>query len=74
MKLEAMIKRRDLLVEKLRKSQYHYQGNIAVPNSLLLQWDSWKFRIAHWNQKINAAIADSQEAKALADLKRRAGV
>ena len=74
MKLEAMIKRRDLLVAKLRKSQYHYQGNIAVPNSLLLQWDNWKFRITHWNQKINAAIADSPEAKALADLKRRAGV
>ena len=74
MKLEAMIKRRDLLIEKLRKSQYHYSGNIAVPNSLLLQWDSWKFRIAHWNQKINAAIDDSPEAKALADLKRRAGV
>ena len=74
MKLEAMIKRRDLLIAKLRKSQYFYSGNIAVPNSLLLQWDSWKFRIAHWNQKINAAIADSPEAKALADLKRRAGV
>ena len=74
MKLEAMIKRRDLLVAKLRRSQYHYQGNIAVPNSLLLQWDSWKFRIAHWNQKISTAIADSLEAKALADLKRRAGV
>ena len=74
MKLEAMIKRRDLLIAKLRRSQYHYQGNIAVPNSLLLQWDSWKFRIAHWNQKINAVIADSPEAKALADLKRRAGV
>ena len=74
MKLEAMIKRRDLLIEKLRKSQYHYQGNIAVPNSLLLQWDSWKFRIAHWNQKIRDAIADSPEAKALEDLKWRAGV
>ena len=74
MKLEAMIKCRDLLIAKLRKSQYLYSGNIAVPNSLLLQWDSWKFRIAHWNQRINAAIADSPEAKALADLKRRAGV
>ena len=74
MKLDAMIKRRDILIAKLRKSQYHYSGNIAVPNGLLLQWDNWKFRIAHWNQKINAAIADSPEAKALADLKQRAGV
>ena len=74
MKVEAMIKHRNLLIAKLRRSQYHYSGNIAVPNSLLLQWDSWKFRIAHWNQKINAAIADSPEAKALADLKRYAGV
>ena len=49
MKLETMIKRRDLLIAKLRRSQYYYQGNIAVPNGLLLQWDSWKFRIAHWN-------------------------
>lgn len=69
-----MIKRRDLLREKLRTSQFYYQGNIEVPSSLLLQWDTWEFRIAQWNQKINAAIADSPEAKALADLKRHAGV
>lgn len=74
MKLETMIKRRNLLEEKLHKSQCHYQGNIAVPNGLMLQWESWKFRIAHWNQKIEAAIKDSPEAKALADLRHRAGV
>ena len=74
MKLETMIKRRDLLVEKLRKSQYHYQGNIAVPASLSTYWSNLEFRIAQWNCKIKDAIENSPEAKALEDLKSKAGV
>ena len=51
-----------------------YQGNIAVPASLSTYWSNLEFRIAQWNCKINDAIENSPEAKALEDLKAKAGV
>ena len=74
MKLETMIRRRDALKKKLHDSKYHYQGNIAVPASLSTYWSNLEFRISQWNCKIKDAIENSPEAKALEDLKAKAGV
>ena len=74
MKLETIIRRRDALKKKLHDSKYNYQGNIAVPASLRTYWHNLEFRIAQWNYKIENAIANSPEAKALEELKNKAGV